>query len=214
MKKPLVLTLAAILVVGSLFTACSKEENKPQETPAKTLRDEKFQVVGTAGSDNVNIVSSADVSFQFNSSDFEYDVNQSSRTYEIAVSKFSTLEYFSVSKGNIEFSTSTGLPSNTAVNYFAKGSYPFLSDSSSAEDGVQIVYRDKDGTSWFSRTGIQPGNSSFTVVDVISATSYDSDGAVVKANVTCKLFSGDGSSSIELKNCVIILPFLDPFPMP
>lgn len=84
------------------------------------------------------------------------------------------------------------------------GDYPFgYSDvSSSTVNGASIDYIDETGMTWFSETGPQPPTSNFKIIELTDNTDRTSD-KIFKATFNCKLYSADGSSSIQVTNGVV-----------
>ncbi|MES2628866.1 MAG: hypothetical protein V4616_07845 [Bacteroidota bacterium] len=212
MKKPLLLSLAALTMLGSLISGCKKDKDEPiVATPAPTLIDMNYRLTGTFGTDSVNMVvaGAQGASIQHGSNDRVINADTSSRTYQMSMSSNTGREQLIIEKGTLEFLKASGLPASTVMTYFRKGSYPYLSPGSDDySDGIAMTFVDKSGEIWRSNDGFQ-STGTFTITDVVSKSEFSKPGAKIKAEINATFYSPDGTRTKQM-NTEIITIFIDP----
>jgi hypothetical protein len=102
------------------------------------------------------------------------------------------LKYFSHYPSDIE-----------RINMITLGNYPYgySEVSSSTINGASIHYYDANGKYWSSENGPQTG-SSFSITELVN-NSNGTSAKNFKASFSCKLYSEDGTQSIEVTNATI-----------
>lgn len=122
--------------------------------------------------------------------------NQTAAIYYSALTTLGsdTAQLFTVRIGTLHFPNGS-LQENQFVNFFATGSYPYTLDG---DEGIEINWRDNDGTIWSTSNGTANQSGS---VFVIAEKAVDEDlegqgfyAVKIRAGLNCKLYDDNGNS--------------------
>jgi PKD repeat protein len=185
------------------LTAFSKKKKKSSNAVSTIQVTQATMHSTVAGQPLILTLNNALITHGADNSLYPCGGGTSTGIYSTLIEQASGQQYIDIAKGTLSWTCSNPAPIASFMNFFSAGSYNY---SANAQNGIEIQYRDANGTIYSTSNGTDQSGSTFVITSVRQENVLGSDYARITGTFSCKVYDSAGTP-LQISGTFFDFPF-------